>query len=84
MLNQENVPREYFLKSAERLDQYYEQLKDYGFVYGKKSYIINVCYITARMKDAVRLQDETILSIARSRKKEFDDQYSRYWRMQGQ
>lgn len=84
LLNQENVQKEYFLKSTERLDQYYELLKDHGFIYGKKSYIINVNYITARMKDAVLLQDGTILSIARSRKKEFDDQYSRYWRTQGQ
>ncbi len=73
------APKELFVKSGVKLDSYYEQLKDFGFIYAKKSYIINAQYIVARSRDSVLLKDKTELTVSRSRKKQFDDALGRYW-----
>lgn len=67
------------LKSSIRLDEYYKQLKDKGFIYAKKSYIVNAQHITARLKDSVKMKEGAELTVARSKKKEFDDQLNEYW-----
>lgn len=72
-------PLERTIKSGVKLETYYEQLKDYDFMYAKKSYIINAQYVMARLKDSVLLKGHHELSVARSRKKEFDDQLFAYW-----
>ncbi len=72
--------KEFYLRSAMKLNEHYAKLEAYGFAYGKKSYIINIHHIKAVTKDTVQLKDGTILNIARSRKKEFDSRCSRYWR----
>lgn len=76
--NQE--PLECTIKSGETLENYYEQLKDYGFIYAKKSYIINARFITGRLKDSVLLKGGYELTVARSKKKEFNDRLIEYWR----
>lgn len=68
------------MKSSVKLDDYYRKLRAYGFAYAKKSYIINVHHIVAKMNDSVQLKDGTILSIARSRRKEFESYCSNYWK----
>lgn len=75
--NQE--PTEVTVKSGVKLDAYYDQLKSHGFIYAKKSYIINARFIIARFKDSVLLKGGYELSVARSKKKQFDDQLVEYW-----
>lgn len=65
--------------SREKLEAYYQRLKDYGFLYAKKSYIINIEHIKARLRDTVILSDDTELTVSRSRKKQFDEQIMAYW-----
>ncbi|MCI8431308.1 MAG: response regulator transcription factor [Lachnospiraceae bacterium] len=72
--------KEFTLRSTMKLNEHYAKLEEYGFAYGKKSYIINIHYVASITKDTVRLEDGTILNIARSRKKEFDSRCGRYWR----
>lgn len=67
------------LKSGIKLEMYYEQLKDKGFIYAKKSYIINAMHVIARLKDTVVLTGNIELTVARSKKKQFDHQLSMYW-----
>ncbi len=69
-----------FLVSREKLEVYYEKLKDRGFVFAKKSYIINIQHIVERLKDTVIMSNGTELTVARSRKKEFDEEIMAYWR----
>lgn len=67
------------INSSVKLGEYYEQLKESGFLYGGKSYIINVNHIVARIKDQIQLSNGQELSISRSRKAEFDKGFARYW-----
>ena len=67
------------IKSNIKLEEYYRQLKDDGFIYGKKSYIINARYVIAARPDSVLLSGGLELSVARSRKKEFDSALGEYW-----
>ncbi|MCI9046675.1 MAG: response regulator [Hungatella sp.] len=74
-----NRNKERFLASREKLEVYYELLKGRGFVFAKKSYIINTEHIIMRLKDTVVLSDQTELTVARSRKKQFDEEIMAYW-----
>lgn len=67
------------LRSAERLTQYYDRLKEHGFIYGSKSYIINALNVSARLTDSVVLTNGYELNIARSKKKSFDKEFGQYY-----
>lgn len=67
------------IKSSVKLDEYYEQLKEFGFLYGSKSYIINVNHVVMRIKNIVQLSDGEKLTISRSKKAEFDNGFARHW-----
>ncbi len=67
------------IKSGVKLETYYEKLKNNGFIYAKKSYIINAQLIISRYKDSVLLKGGYELTIARSKKKQFDDQFTEFW-----
>ncbi len=67
------------IKSAVKLDEYYEQLNQFGFWYGNKSYIINVNHVVMRIKNIVQLSDGQELTISRSKKAEFDRAFARHW-----
>lgn len=77
--NQDSYKQEHIIKSGVRIEAYYDQLSRYGFLYAKKSYIINAQHVIARGKDSVLLKGHYELSVARSKKKEFDSQLVKYW-----
>lgn len=81
---EEKKQGEFFLRNSGKLNDHYMMLKAYGFVYAKKSYIINIHHIAAVIKNGVQLEDGTILNVARSKRKEFESQCSRYWRNTGE
>lgn len=72
---------EHTIKSGVKLDTYYHQLKNYGFIYAKKSYIINLRAVIGRNQNTVLLKGGYELTVARSKKKQFDELLIEYWRM---
>lgn len=64
------------------MEEYYNELKDYGFLYAKVSYIINIRHIITREKSLVVMSGGIKLTVSRSRKKAFDDQLMSYWGQQ--
>lgn len=72
-------PSNYIIKSGVKLETYYEQLKEYGFIYAKKSYIVNSKFVTGRFKDSITLTGGYELTVARSKKKMVDDLLVEYW-----
>lgn len=69
------------VKSSVKITEYYQQLKDYGFIYANKSYIVNVRNVLRRETYSVTLKGGVELSISRSRKKEFDEGFGKYWKI---
>ncbi len=67
------------IKSPTKLDVYYNMLKEAGFLYGSKSYIINAAHVEVRKNGSVQLSDGTELTISRSRKNMFDKEFGHYW-----
>lgn len=70
------------VKSRIKLEEYHRQLKDYGFIYAKVSYIINARRVMFRGKDSVTMEGNIELGISRNKKKEFDEQFAMYWACQ--
>ena len=66
------------IKSIVKINDYYEQLKLHGFLYGSKSYIINANHTGMRLNNIVRLSNGLELTISRSRKAEFDKKFGHY------
>lgn len=60
------------MKSSIHLTAYYEQLRDYGFIYAHKSYIVNAEHVIMRNKNSVIMENGCELNVARSKQKEFD------------
>lgn len=72
-------PLEPPLRSKVKLTEYYEQLKNHGFLYAKTSYIINAQYIIRVLPNTVILAEGYCeLPVARNRKKEFLEQFVEY------
>ncbi|MGN0131343.1 MAG: LytR/AlgR family response regulator transcription factor [Lachnospiraceae bacterium] len=61
-----------------RLPDIYHRLCDYDFVYAHNSYIVNLRYITKCSKTELQLTDGNILTISRSRQKEFIAAFNKY------
>lgn len=53
------------------LSEIYDSLSDCGFIYIHKSYLVNYKYITEFQYSQVTMQDNTVLPISQSRRKEF-------------
>lgn len=66
------------IRSTVKLDEYYQRLKDYGFIYASKSYIVNAEKVAARRDQYVVLNGGHQLNVSRSRTREFDDEFGRY------
>lgn len=73
---------EYGIQSPVKLREYYKKLKDHGFIYASKSYIINAYHVERIEKESVWLSGGTELSISRSCKKGFDCEIGHYWDIQ--
>ena len=57
--------------SSKKLGEFYEELKDFGFVYAHNSYIVNLKYVMAADTKELELTDGKMLTISRARAKEF-------------
>lgn len=72
-------PEDTAINSSVKMDAYYEELKNFGFIYASKSYIVNSENVVARIKDTIKLKGGHEIGISRSRKKSFDREFSRFW-----
>lgn len=61
----------------ESLEEIYERVKDYGFLFIHKSYIINYRFIQVMRYDHVVMTDNEEFSISQSRRKIIRDMYNR-------
>lgn len=75
----ERDAKNFTIKSKRRLEDYYKELKEHGFVYAKVSYIINVRHVTGYFKEYVQLTDGTQLAVARSKRAQFEKELTSYW-----
>ena len=67
------------VKSSKRLGEYYELLKEEGFAYAKKSYIVNLYHLIFNSKEYITIRGDTILNVARSKQKEFQEALGKFW-----
>lgn len=66
------------MSSHARLQDLYNRLYKYKFVYAHNSYIVNLKYVVKYSKAEIQMEGGNILTISRSRKKEFDDQFDKF------
>lgn len=59
------------ITADDRVSDLYKRLKSYGFAYAHNSYIVNVKYVEELHTKELELVDGTLLSVSRSREKEF-------------
>lgn len=57
--------------SPKRLPEFYEQLKDFGFVYAHNSYIVNLKYVAIVDNKELEFTNGEKLTVSRARAKEF-------------
>lgn len=62
--------------SSKKLVEFYEQLREFGFVYAHNSYIVNLKYVIAVSKKELEFVNGEKLSISRARAKEFQKAFT--------
>ena len=72
-----NHKKIYFCK--QNLQELYEILKPYHFVYAHNSYIVNLRYICKRNHEEIQIANGEKLSVSRSRKKELEKEMDLYF-----
>lgn len=65
--------------TALSFDELIRRYEQYGLAYPHNSYLVNLRYVRSFDKETVTLKDSTILSIARSKAKEFCTRLNGYW-----
>lgn len=60
-------------------DELMHRYEKYGLAYPHNSYLVNLRYIKEHSRETITLKDGTILSIARSKSKEFLTRLNQYW-----
>lgn len=66
------------MANVNKLSDIFEKIRDYGFAYAHNSYVINMKYIKKRNSTELELVNGCVLTISRSKVKEFDAAFSRY------
>lgn len=70
---------EHNLTTRQKLGELYEILHPFGFAYAHNSYIVNLRYVVKMCSDGeMKLKDGTILTISRSRLKEFRSSFAEW------
>lgn len=67
------------LKADKKLEEIYENVKEYGFIYAHNGYIVNMKYVMKLMENEVCMSDGTRLGISRSKTKEFKERVFEYY-----
>ena len=62
------------ISCRKKVEELYETLKDFNFVYAHNSYIVNLRYIKSRTKNEIQLMNGEVLTVSRSRTKELKEQ----------
>ncbi len=75
----EKEAKNFTVKSKQKVDDYYKQLKDHGFAYAKVSYIINLRHVVGCFKEYVQLTGGVQLTVARAKRTQFEKELSSYW-----
>lgn len=66
------------LKTKEHIKTIYSQIHNMGFSFAHNSFLVNLQHIVKLDKNSIILDDETILSISRSKKKDFEQKFMQY------
>lgn len=74
-LYQDTPDNEKFVTTKRKLADLYQILKECGFAYAHRSYIVNIDYVKVMRFAEVQMVDGTVLSISRSREKDFRKAY---------
>lgn len=69
------------LKSGKSLNNHFQELKELGFIYASKSYIVNVQNVMVLSCDEITLKGGQKLKITRGMKKSYEEEFARYWEM---
>lgn len=69
-LGEMNYKEAKVISCKKKVEDLYEMLKDFDFVYAHNSYIVNLKYIKSRMKEEIQLMNGEILSVSRARTRE--------------
>ena len=64
------------ISCRKKVEELYEILKDFNFVYAHNSYIVNLRYIKSRTKNEIQLMNGEVLTVSRSRTKELKEKIS--------
>lgn len=65
------------ISSKEKVENLYNQLKEFGFAYAHNSYIVNLKYIIKVASSELQLSDGTKLTISRSKEKTFREDFAK-------
>lgn len=68
------------MKNSAKLSELFEVMNGYGFVYAHNSYFINLRYVVRHAGSEIEMEDGNILSISRSKGKNFNNAFSAYQR----
>lgn len=66
------------MHSENKLSELYEETRGYGFTYAHNSYIVNMKYVVRQTGVEIELADGNILTVSRSRWKDFENDFSKY------
>lgn len=67
------------MRSNAKLSELFDTVGCCGFAYAHNSYFINLQYVVRHSSTEVELEDGSVLSISRSKGKDFDDAFRDYW-----
>lgn len=73
------VHRDGECRERKTLQEFYEDLKTEEFFYIDKGCIVNVQHITSFQKDQLKMRDQAVLTVSRSRRGEVQERIIGYW-----
>jgi Response regulator of the LytR/AlgR family len=81
----ESFKREVFINTKmdrfsfySKLEQVYERVQDYNFIYPHKSFIVNIRYITVFSTNEIILSNNTVIPVSRQKSQKVREEYLKY------
>lgn len=69
------------MRSASKLSDLYDEIGCYGFSYAHNSYLVNLQYVTSFSSGEVVMEDGSALSVSRSKREKFEEDFQKYWHL---
>lgn len=69
------------MKTNAKLSELFDAVGGCGFSYAHNSYIVNLRYVTRISSTEVEMEDGNVLSVSRSKREHFDDEFRSYWKL---